>query len=229
MTNYAHYTSTVEQVNRIILQESALGRHVPFLPISLTSVSQQQQAEYMLRGASRLAPLRQSAFRNNFSHWLTYCWQPVQVISDSTEQLLMRINDIEFPYPSQVNIDGIYLPCWVWGHHDAWLSISVIDRRTGHFSTPRNIEPMQLIDREQWLGAQVIDSVDESIETIHHYLEEQSHEQNQTQKQAALNEPTLTDAIRNPCFVTLSPIMSVGLTTVVILGFFLSVKWLLGF
>lgn len=227
MTNYSHYTSTVAQVNRVILQELAHSQQIQFPSSLLSTVPQSYITDYVLRGASRLAPLRQAAFRNNFSSWLTHYWQPLHHIGDSTEQLLIRLNDTQFPYPSQVNIDGVYLPCWVWGHKAEWLSISVIDRRTGHFSVPRNVEPAQLIDQEQWLGAQVIDSVEESIDTVRYYMEEQCHDQRQHQKPLELSEPTLIDAIRNPCFATLSPIMSVGLTMAVIIGFFVSVKWLL--
>ncbi|MGF1681777.1 hypothetical protein [Photobacterium minamisatsumaniensis] len=189
-----------------------------------TSVSQ-LVTEYVVRGAARLAPLRQTAFRNNFPHWLERCLQQLHYLNDSKDKLLDVMKDPQFPFPSKVKVEGTYLPCWVWSQRDEKMEVSVIDRRTGHFSEPRTVAQDQLVDHEKWLGAQVIDSVDESVETIKYYVNELI----QGQKQIVFDEPTLSDAIHNPCVSTLSPILSVALTVAVVAGFFITFKLLLGF
>ncbi|PSW22238.1 hypothetical protein C9I98_02955 [Photobacterium sanctipauli] len=189
-----------------------------------SSVSQ-LVTEYVVRGAARLAPLRQSAFRNNFPHWLERCLQQLHFLIDSKDKLLSVMKDPLFPFPSNVKVGGTYLPCWVWYQEEDKMTVSVIDRRTGQFAEPRNVAPTQLVDRERWLGAQVIDSVEESIDTIQHYVNELI----EGQKQREFDEPKLMDAITNPCASTLSPVMSVALTMVVVAGFFITFKWLLGF
>ncbi|GHA45181.1 hypothetical protein ACFFLZ_08115 [Photobacterium aphoticum] len=262
MTNYEHYQSTVEQVNRAIQKEANAPWYIEYRPVT-TSVRQafdlvspagivcqqleldaavahahwpeksaveQHVLDYVVRGAARLAPLRQTAFRNNIPQWLTQSLQQVHHVTGSSERLLSMLNDPAFPYPSQVNLDGIYLPCWVWHATDdetgaSQASISVIDRRTGYFSAPRSVSAAQLVDQEKWLGAQVIDSVDESIETIRYYVD--AHRR--SQHHVDFDEPSITEALRHPCAATLSPFMSVGLVMLVVIGFFITFKWLLGF
>ncbi|MBV1843029.1 hypothetical protein [Photobacterium ganghwense] len=257
MTNYEHYQSTVDQVNRVILEEvsqpwkirhhdalaadecvvsmvAPTGTVCQHLNLSAElaqscwpdqSVVGRQVIEYIVRGAARLAPLRQSAFRNNFPHWLDHGLQQIHDLTSSKSKIETFLDDPGYPYPSQVNIGGNYLPCWVWGAQGNELAISVIDRRTGHFADPKNIAPELLIDREKWLGAQVIDSVDESIETIRHYISELIHQQ----RESLPDEPTLADAIQNPTTSTLSPVLSVALFMAIVVGFFVTFKWLLGF
>ncbi|MCW8328756.1 hypothetical protein MD588_08035 [Photobacterium sp. SDRW27] len=181
--------------------------------------------EYVVRGAARLAPLRQPSYRNNFPHWLEQSLQQLHYLVSSKEQLLQVMEDSHYPFPSKVKIEGSYLPCWVWYQKDGQSAVSVIDRRTGLFSKPRSVDHNQLVDNEKWLGAQVIDSVDESIETITYYVSELIKGQKQPDK----DEPTLTDAIHNPCSSTLSPVFSVALTMGVVAGFFIILKMFLGF
>ena len=262
MTNYEHYQSTVEQVDRAIHKEANAPWHIEYHPaantcplgvrqsvniVSPSGIVCQQLAldadiaqshwpdksmvdahvlDYVVRGAARLAPLRQTAFRNNFPHWLAQCLQQVHLVLPTSERLTGVLTDPAFPYPSQVNLDGIYLPCWVWREtNEAQVAISVIDRRTGYFSPPRTVLTAQLVDREKWLGAQVIDSVGESIETVRHYVAAHIREQHKTD----FDEPSISEAFRHPCAATLSPFMSVGLVMLVVIGFFITFKWVLGF
>lgn len=180
--------------------------------------------EYVVRGAARLAPLRQQSFRNNFPHWLQQCLQQLHHVISSKEQLMQVMADPQFPYPSKVKIEGNYLPCWVWCKKGEQFAVSVIDRRTGLFNQPRTVDPIQLVDSEKWFGAQVIDSADESIETVSYYISELFRKE-----QGDNGEPTLTDAITNPCSATLSPVASFSLVTGVVVAFFVIVKMFLGF
>lgn len=182
--------------------------------------------DYLVRGVSRVAPLRQSAFRNNFSQWLESGLQQLQAISTSIDYLLEMMRNTEYPFPSQVNIEGRYLPCWAWGEEGDETLVSVIDRRTGQFGQIRKVNAEQMIDREKWLGAQVIDSVEESLETVHYYVDELIESQRQPVR---LDEPSLGDVLRNPCAANLSSTFSVALTLAVVAGFFIAFKWLLGF
>ncbi|MDV5169590.1 hypothetical protein [Photobacterium rosenbergii] len=257
MSNYEHYQSTVEQVYRAIMRKVAKPWHIEYLPsmensqqalklvspkgticqrltLPTSSAQQcwpnqsdvsQQITEFVVRGAARLAPLRQSAFRNNFPYWLETCIQQLHALCDVKDKLLDIVSNARFPYPSQVNIEGNFLPCWVWSEDQGYMAVSVVDRRTGRFSGLRHVESGQLIEQERWLGAQVIDSVEESIDTIDHYVNELI----QSQKKVDFDEPTLADAISNPCAATLSPVASVALTVAVVAGFFITFKWLLGF
>lgn len=181
--------------------------------------------EYVVRGAARLAPLRQPSYRNNFPHWLEHCLQQLHYLISSKEQLLQVVSDPHYPYPSKVNIEGSYLPCWVWYQEETQRAVSVIDRRTGQFSKPRIIESSQLVDSEKWFGAQVIDSAEESIETVTYYVTEQV----KAQKVLDESEPTLSDALHNPCTSTLSPLLSVALMMGILAGFFIILKVYLGF
>ncbi|PSU27870.1 hypothetical protein [Photobacterium lutimaris] len=257
MSNYEHYQSTVEQVYRAIIRKVAKPWHIEYLPSieenlqTLRLVSpqgticqrltlpmdsaekcwpnqsdvSQQVTEFVVRGATRLAPLRQSAFRNNFPYWLETCLQQLHALCDVKEKLTEIVSNARFPFPSQVNIEGNYLPCWVWSEDQGYMAVSVVDRRTGRFTGVRHVESKQLIDQERWLGAQVIDSVEEAVDTIEHYVSELV----QSQKKDAFEEPSLADAINNPCAATLSPVASVALTMAVVAGFFITFKWLLGF
>jgi len=181
--------------------------------------------EYVVRGAARLAPLRQPSYRNNFPHWLEHCLQQLHYLMLSKEQLMQVMADTRYPYPSKVKIEGSYLPCWVWYEEEDQRAVSVIDKRTGLFSKPRVVDTYQLVDSEKWFGAQVIDSAEESIETVTYYVSELV----KGQKKPDDSEPTLTDALHNPCTSTLSPLLSVALVTGVLVGFFIILKMHLGF
>ncbi|WP_064609385.1 hypothetical protein [Photobacterium sp. J15] len=182
-------------------------------------------SEYVVRGASRLAPLRQTSYRNNFPHWLEECIQQLHYLIGSKEKLLQLMTDTHYPFPSKVKVQGNYLPCWVWYKENNQYAVSVIDRRTGLFSKPQTVGDDQLVDNEKWFGAQVIDSADECIETVTYYISELVRKQTDPTEP----EPTLTDVIHNPCKSTLSPVLSVGLIMGVVVSFFLIFKMLLGF
>ena len=180
--------------------------------------------EYVVRGAARLAPLRQQSYRNNFPHWLQQSLQQLHQLISSKELLMQVMADTRFPFPSKVKIEGTYLPCWVWYRQGEQSAVSVIDRRTGLFGQPRTVDHTQLVDSEKWFGAQVIDSADESIDTVSYYISEIIREERSDN-----GEPTLTDAITNPCRTTLSPVASVALMMGIVAAFFIIVKMFLGF
>ncbi|WP_299018352.1 hypothetical protein [uncultured Photobacterium sp.] len=182
-------------------------------------------SEYVVRGAARLAPLRQQSYRNNFPHWFEQCVQQLHYLIGSKEQLLHVMTDSHYPFPSKVKIEGTYLPCWVWYKENNQLAVSVIDRRTGLFSKPQNVNADHLVDNDKWFGAQVIDSADECIDTITYYISELAKKQ----RDPVESEPTLTDALHNPCSSTLSPILSVALMMGIVAGFFILLKVILGF
>lgn len=257
MSNYEHYQATVARVNAAILRKLTRPWQVQYQDVNDSDEQQllfvapsgsicqrltlpkamaesfwsedepvsNQVTEYVVRGAARLAPLRQTSYRNNFPHWLEHCLQQLHYLMLSKEQLMQVMADTHYPYPSKVKIQGSYLPCWVWYADDEQRAVSVIDKRTGLFSKPRMVEGYQLVDSEKWFGAQVIDSAEESIETVTYYVAEQL----KGQKVPDDSEPTLTDALHNPCSSTLSPVLSVALVTGVLVGFFIILKMHLGF
>ena len=60
--------------------------------------------EFVVRGAARLAPLRQSAFRNNFPYWLETCLQQLHELCGEKDKLLELVGNARFPFPDRKSV-----------------------------------------------------------------------------------------------------------------------------
>jgi len=180
--------------------------------------------EYIIRGAARMAPLRQAAYRKNFAYWLESCLQVVQSVVIRKAELQQAVSDNAYPYPSKVKLNGDYLPCWVLCAKEQQLMVSVIDR-SGQFGLTRSVDASQLVDSERWFEAQVIDSAEEASDTATEYVKDllESTEKHDD------SEPKLVDAVKHPSASTLSPVVSVMLMMGIVVAFFVIFKFQLGF
>ncbi|MGF1757657.1 hypothetical protein L4D76_06875 [Photobacterium sagamiensis] len=181
--------------------------------------------EYIIRGAARMAPLRQAAYRKNVAYWLESCLQVVHSVMISKAELQQAVSDNAYPYPSKVKLNGDYLPCWVLCEKEQLLVVSVIDSRSGQFGLTQNVDASQLVDFERWFEAQVIDSAEESIDTATEHVKDlvKSTEKHDD------SEPDLVDAVKHPSASTLSPVVSVMLMMGIVVAFFVIFKFQLGF
>lgn len=255
MTNYQHYLATVERVYPVVLTElasstwcvecsetrrnqiklvatnGAVYHRLDLTPVNTPDMWTDKQPisgafiEYIARGFSRVAPLRQSVYRNNMSHWLEHGLQGLQSIFSEQGELLQAVSQADYPYPSKVKLDGDYFPCWVLGEKDNQIMASVIDRRCGTLMKPLPVVSEQLVDTEHWFSAQVIDSSEDAIQTVHYHITDLvTAPIDRTE-----DEPKLADVISNPCASTISPVVSVMLTMAVVVAFFVILKIVLGF
>ncbi|PSW04353.1 hypothetical protein [Photobacterium lipolyticum] len=181
--------------------------------------------EYIIRGAARMAPLRQAAYRKNLAYWLENCLQVVHSVVSCKAELQQAVSDNAYPYPSKVKLNGDYLPCWVLCEKEQQLVVSVIDSRTGHFGLTQNVDASQLVDSERWFEAQVIDSAEEAIDTAMEHVKDLVRSTDKHDD----NEPKLLDAVKHPSASTLSPVVSVMLMMGIVVAFFVIFKIQLGF
>lgn len=180
---------------------------------------------YIIRGAARMAPLRQTAYRKNFAYWLESCLQVVHSLTISNADLQYAVSDNAYPYPSKVKLNGDYLPCWVLCGKEQQLVVTVIDSRSGHFGLTQNVDAGQLVDSERWFEAQVIDSAEEAIDTVMGHVKDLAKLTDKDDD----NEPKLLDAVKHPSVSTLSPVVSVMLIMGIVVAFFVIFKIQLGF
>ncbi|QUJ69581.1 hypothetical protein KDD30_22830 (plasmid) [Photobacterium sp. GJ3] len=127
MTNFEHYQKTCRAVFLALRETRAVEDFC------------QEQAirtdfrAYILRGLSRLLPLRQNTFRHAIQPWLE---QAFLALPQTELPVVQLLSDENYPYPCRVDIQGSYLPCWVWGASKQLMVISVIEPRTGQFGPP---------------------------------------------------------------------------------------------
>ncbi|GAB6261179.1 hypothetical protein [Photobacterium sp. R1] len=214
MTNYERYQKTCQAVF-LALQDSQ--------PAQQLWQQQHIRSEYqpfVLRGLSRLLPLRQNMYRHAIQPWLESAHSALQHTGMPVNQLL---TSDAYPFPCRVNIQGNYLPCWVWGESRDLMVLSVIEPRTGQFGPPRQVPAELLVDRQRWFDAQVIDSEEDCITEGLSQLNQAGTGSGHT------DEPSVMDAIRYPSQRTLNPVISVALITVVVVVFTWVVSSHLGF
>ncbi|MDO6583679.1 hypothetical protein Q4491_20255 [Photobacterium sp. 2_MG-2023] len=214
MTNFERYEKTSQAV---FLALSECG---PVQDYWRTNQVRPDCQTFILRGLSRLLPLRQNVFRDAIAPWLENAQQALQSPGMPVSQLLKNVT---YPFPCRVDIQGNFLPCWVWGESKHLLVISIIEPRTGQFGSPRNVPAERLVDRHRWFDAQVIDGEQDCISAG------QTHFHQFVQPDMKSDEPSVIDAIRHPNRRTLNPILSVTLIAMIVVVFTWVVTSHLGF
>lgn len=214
MTNFERYEKTCRAVFL------ALSEFGPVQDYWQTYQIRPDCRAFILRGLSRLLPLRQNIFREAVIPWLENAQQTLQSPGMPVSQLL---NDDTYPFPCRVDIQGNFLPCWVWGESKQLLVISIIEPRTGQFGSPRNVPAERLVDRPRWFDAQVIDGEQDCVSAGQAYFDQFM------QPDSKSDEPSVIDALRHPNRRTLNPILSVTLIAMVVVVFTWVVTSHLGF